>query len=373
MKATFNFNFYCRKSKVRRDGQAAIELSVIINGQRTYISLPKRMNPEDFEKDLTSRRNNETKRFIANYTAKVNTTVSDMLENGIALTADNLKDCLLFGVVKSFKLSNLIEEFFSILRGRMLCAQTYRRYEISFGLFVKTVGDKDVTDVKNSDILKYLNVVERSVQDSTGYGYFARVKSLFTFALNNGYVKNNPCAGIKVKKNEKEIVTITEDEYVAIRDHCFNDRVSRVRDLFVLACCSGMAFSDLLSCKKEEFRNEGGRWYISGERIKTKSEFTSVILDDGVKILESIDFDVSRLKISNCKFNSYLKEIGDIVGVECVLTAHKARHYYITHLMRCGVPLESVMRAVGHKTSQMTRRYTHLLERDIVKSVNKFI
>ena len=39
----YNFSFICRASKIDKKGFAPIELSIIINGTRTYVILPTRL------------------------------------------------------------------------------------------------------------------------------------------------------------------------------------------------------------------------------------------------------------------------------------------------------------------------------------------
>ena len=60
----YNFSFICRASKIDKKGFAPIELSIIINGTRTYVILPMKYGPTLF--------NNNTPTIIAlNKKAKV--------------------------------------------------------------------------------------------------------------------------------------------------------------------------------------------------------------------------------------------------------------------------------------------------------------
>ena len=63
---TFSISFYCRKSKADKKGLAPIELSIVINGERTYIRLPRKERPEDFAKAMDGKRDNEMKVYCEN-------------------------------------------------------------------------------------------------------------------------------------------------------------------------------------------------------------------------------------------------------------------------------------------------------------------
>ena len=52
------FNFYCRESKMDKKGYSPIEISIIIDGSRTFIALPRKERPVDFKKAMESKRGN---------------------------------------------------------------------------------------------------------------------------------------------------------------------------------------------------------------------------------------------------------------------------------------------------------------------------
>ena len=50
MRATFCISFYCRKSKMNKNGLSPLELSIVINQERILLNLPSRLNPKHFNK-----------------------------------------------------------------------------------------------------------------------------------------------------------------------------------------------------------------------------------------------------------------------------------------------------------------------------------
>ena len=62
---TFAVKFYCRNSKANKQGQASLELSIIVNGVRVFITLPRKMTPKEFEKQTRARSSNETKQLLS--------------------------------------------------------------------------------------------------------------------------------------------------------------------------------------------------------------------------------------------------------------------------------------------------------------------
>ena len=46
-------------------GLASIEMSIVINGERSYVALPRKENPVEFNKLVTAKRQNELKGYLA--------------------------------------------------------------------------------------------------------------------------------------------------------------------------------------------------------------------------------------------------------------------------------------------------------------------
>ena len=77
-------------------------------------------------------------------------------------------------------------------------------------------------------------------------------------------------------------------------------------------------------------------------------------------------------RVSNQKFNSYLKEIAEIVGVEKNLTHHTARKTFAsTVLLFNDVPMEIVSELLGHSNLLITQEsYGKVVQKKISQVMN---
>lgn len=73
----YNFSFICRASKIDKKGFAPIELSIIINGTRTYVILPMKYEPTLFNKMMTSKKNNEVLEYTSSVRTKLNKCIAE--------------------------------------------------------------------------------------------------------------------------------------------------------------------------------------------------------------------------------------------------------------------------------------------------------
>ena len=77
--------------------------------------------------------------------------------------------------------------------------------------------------------------------------------------------------------------------------------------------------------------------------------------------------------ISNQKFNSYLKEIALVVGINKRVTHHTARKSFAsTMLLYNDVPMEIVSELLGHSSIEITQsHYAKVVQQSISKEMKK--
>lgn len=377
IRQTFNVSFVCRKSKADRMGKSPIELVININGERVYYQLAYKIESVSYAKAMSGKRMNEVKRYTNKVYNDVMSMAADMQLNGVAVTAQGLKDCYRSGMIKAaYTINDLFNEYLGILAKRTgvdleLCV--YRKYELCVELFRGIVDcSKALVECCNGDILLYEAELKKKYKKSTIAGYMSKMKSFFVYAIRNGKISLNPFGGIKISKKCEEVVIITDEEYERIKGKGISiERLAKVRDAFIFGCGSGLSYADMCQLCADDFKVVDGKYVINKCRMKTGVEFFSVLTDDAVAIAKKYEFNLRGLMLSNQKINSYLKEIADICSVVSVVSLHWhiSRHYYISGLVKRGINMEIVKRCAGHTNTQMTSRYTHIGCSDIVKQV----
>ena len=90
-RTTLNVSFYCRPSRMDKEGPAPIELVVIVNGARTCLTLPRKERPDKFKAAVYSRRRTDIQDYLEAVRTRLGIITTEMMEEGIMLTADSLK------------------------------------------------------------------------------------------------------------------------------------------------------------------------------------------------------------------------------------------------------------------------------------------
>ena len=110
-----------------------------------------------------------------------------------------------------------------------------------------------------------------------------------------------------------------------------------------------------LTTKNIEIGFDGKEW-IQMVRKKTNRKISVPVLPKAKEILEKYNNELPR--ISNQKFNSYLKEISALLSIDKKLTHHIARKKFATTvLLFNNVPMEIVSELLGHSNMNITQSH----------------
>lgn len=382
----YNFNFICRVSKKDRNGLAPIELSIIINKQRSYIALPMKVVPEKFSTMLASKRNNEVLEYVSAIRTKLNKCINEMLVSDTPITTANLRDYFMTGGSKSYTLSTLAKEFLQYYekksKANAVTSNVVRKYELALDKFMAFMKkDVEIATIKPLDLENFKTDLQlqtkddktelRKFEDTTIAHILIKLKTVFTYAVNNGHLKINPFNQVSIDKNTKDVEKLSNEEIEVIKRKTFVGRLSNVRDCFLFQCCTGVSYCDMANLVQSDiqFDESNNMYYVNKPRQKTSVMFFTVLNDEAMAILKKHNYCLPVL--SNQKYNSYLKEIGDICNITKNLHSHLARHTCATRLLNDGMPLEIVAKVLGHTNTRQTQHYAKLLDRTVLNAFRK--
>lgn len=350
-KTTFSISYYCRTCKVNKQGLAPLEICININGERTFVNCPVKFFPKDFNK---KRQSNEIQTIVNQYRNKVNEIIGDMMHHQQPITASSLKQWIKTGGVKVYTLDMLCTDFLNDLN---CSSMLKRKYELAFNYFKSVFGtDTQLENITIGKCNKLYSDLKEKFLLSTSAGYMAKCKTLFQYAVDNGKMKTNPAVTVKINKGTPTISYLTTGDLNKIKSLDLSDyeRLDKVRDLMLFQCSTGMAYADLVNFNYNMINNVNGVYTYTNNRQKTKVEFTTVILQDGIDILNKYHGYLPL--ISNQRYNSYLKELQKLSGVSTVITTHLCRKTYAHYMLNNGVRIETVARLLGHSNTNITQK-----------------
>lgn len=204
-----------------------------------------------------------------------------------------------------------------------------------------------------------------------------RLRTPLKQAISEGYLERDPFILHKTKTVRKSIIFLNTKELKTFETtHYSQKRLSFIQDLFIFCCYTGLAFNEMSSLEKKHIQKgfDGINW-IQMKREKTQRQISVPLLPKAQEIIDKYDSEDKYLfpKISNQKFNSYLKEIAEITGIEKRLTHHIARKTFAsTVLLYNDVPMEIVSELLGHSNMKITQEsYGKVVQKKVSEEMKK--
>ncbi|MDN4028687.1 site-specific integrase [Chryseobacterium gambrini] len=191
-----------------------------------------------------------------------------------------------------------------------------------------------------------------------------RFRRMIRVAISEGIIDKDPFILYKVKLIKKEVVYLTTEELESLEKHQFSQfRLQQVADMFIFCCYTGLAYNEMSNLEtKHIVKGFDGNYWIKMIREKTQKEISIPLLPKSANIIEKYQKigNINKILpgISNQKFNSYLKEIAEIIGIQKNLTHHIARKTFATTVLLFNdVPIEIVSELLGHSKITITQEH----------------
>ncbi len=196
-------------------------------------------------------------------------------------------------------------------------------------------------------------------------------------AISEDYLAKDPFMLYKPKRVKKEVVFLSPEQLKKLEETDFKiKRIQYIKDLFIFCCYTGLGFKEMSELKKKGVKKEfDGELWLNIHRNKTGKMYKVPLLPKAKEIMDMYqnDGDFVFEGVSNTKFNAYLKEIVDVVGIEFNLTHHIARKTFAsTVLLYNDVPMEIVSKLLGHSSVKITQdSYGKIVEKKISEEILK--
>lgn len=394
--------FYLRRYKLTSQKKCPIFLRITFNGVRAEMALKRNVAPESWDSKRQAVKGkspeaNSINEQIRVFEMRIYDIYNKLVGNGEVFNANKLKDLFLgqnrnqitIGYAFQFHNKRLEAQI-----GKQFAKGTYDRYVICFKLLQEFMGHRygkkdfylneiDLAFINEFDF--YLRT-KRNCCNNTTVKYLKNLKKIINFSKSMGWIINDPFVYYKAKLEEVDKEILTQEELNKLISKTFAiARMQQVKDVFLFCCLTGLSYSDVkkLNDKNIFIGMDGNKW-IQISRTKTNVLTKVPLVPIAIEILDKYKNCEQCLKdnkllpvLSNQKYNSYLKEMADCLGIEKNLTSHTARHTFATTVtLNNRIPLETVSKMLGHKSLKTTQIYSKVTEvklsDDMASLMNKY-
>lgn len=370
--------FLISKNKSNKQGKCPLRCRLTYDGKRKIFSTGLFINPEHWDSTKQNahppnEENNYINSQLSLITNKVNQAflflevqkgdfdVEDIYNQyaGVATKKEH-------SILEMFNLHIAKQEkLIGISTTKVSVAKFYqtKKHVSTFIQFRYKKKDFLLKDMKMSfinDFEHYLRAEKRFLQN-TIYKTIQRFRQVIKIAVGLDYLDKDPFLLHKNTKPKKKIVFLSPEELEKLENYHFTQsRLQMVKDLFIFCCYTGLAYQEMDNLKKDDIYTSFNKHkWIRVNRQKTGKEYSVPLLSKAEAIINKYQNNDQLLpKISNQRFNSYLKEIADIVDINKKLTHHIARKTFATTvLLYNDVPMEIVSESLGHSNISITQEH----------------
>ena len=246
-------------------------MRITVNGLRAELSMHRSVNPDKWNRDKGRVNGNsvwadELNNYLKGNELKVYQVKKDLEERDLLVTANAVKNVLQgnskdkTGILEIFAdHNNKCRE----LIGKDFAFATVIRYETTMshlGEFIQSKYQQQDVSLRsvNHEFIKgfehYLKT-KRECSHNTTVKYIRNFQKIIGIALKNDWIRTDPFSNISYRLAKVDRPVLNQLELKILIDKKIdNERITRVKDIFVFCCFTGLAFTDVKKLTQDHLK-----------------------------------------------------------------------------------------------------------------------
>lgn len=229
---------------------------------------------------------------------------------------------------------------------------------------------------------------ESRKKSTQGY-YIIAIRNFFKYLIRRDIDIISPDKIDLPRTGDREVNIISEEELLRLLDAPDLSNLKGVRDKAILELLfsTGLRVSELCSLNKNSINFETNEFSVKGKGRKIRVVFLSKrakkYLLDWLKARKDIVEEPLFISLSAIKNKEHtrltprsieriIKHYSIKAGITKRVVPHTLRHCFATDLLQNGADLRSVQSMLGHSSISTTQIYTHLTNKELKETYNKF-
>lgn len=225
----------------------------------------------------------------------------------------------------------------------------------------KRFGSLYLHEITSLAIEKLKSERIKEVSPATVNRTLAVLKSMFNRAIAWGKAKNNPCRLVKMfKENNQRLRFLEKEEINKLLDNC----CGHLKPIVIVALNTGMRKSEILGLKWHDvdFKRNIIHLYDTKNGEKREVPMNEIVKRTLIGVPKNPDSPYIYCDNNAHNYGDIKKSFLTAVKKSGIINFHfhDLRHTFASHLVMAGVDLNTVRELLGHKSLEMTLRYSHL-------------
>ena len=295
----------------------------------------------------------------------------------------------------------VLENFLEMLAAERSVAQnTLNAYRNDIEKLLQHVStlNLELKEVNFQNLEDYLAKLKerQKVSTKTIARKISAIRQFFLFLVSEGMVPNNIAIDLVMPKKSNDLPkALSQNEMNILLKYTYNIETPegiRATAILELLYATGMRISELLNLKLQALRNNSDslpnymiiRGKGNKERIVLLNDYAKQAIVNYLQIRKffvktgnktdwlfpSSDKSGKAIHLTRQRFGQILKALAIKAGLDpLVISPHKIRHSFATHMLQNGANLRVVQELLGHSDISSTQIYTKISNNQATKLV----
>lgn len=228
-------------------------------------------------------------------------------------------------------------------------------------LLKKHFGGRYLSEITPLLVDKFKMERARKVSPATVNRNLACLKCIFNKAIQWGKAENNPVRQVKLfKEDNKRIRYLEKEEIIKLLAKCHG----HLKAIVIIALNTGMRKGEILGLKWHDcdFRHNIIYLYNTKNGEKREVPMNEQVRTTLIKVRKHLESPYIFCNKAGKPYGDIKKSFLTALDKAGIIDFHfhDLRHTFASHLVMSGVDLNTVRELMGHKSLEMTLRYSHL-------------
>ncbi|WP_018615680.1 site-specific integrase [Segetibacter koreensis] len=278
---------------------------------------------------------------------------------------------------------------YSCMKEQLKAYEEYRKKKITFGSFDFEFYEGFVDFLTFDYVKRRRKTIIRGLKLNTIGKTIKQLRIFIKDRVRRKIIAPIDLHDFRIPEEESDAIYLTYEEIEKMHTANLSSYpyLTEYRDLFVLACLTGLRFSDFSILEPEDLRND-----MLYKKQEKSDHWVVIPLRKEAKVIFSEQFKEKIPQLTNPEFNRHIKTIGKLAGlcktikfsykrgnknIEIIkpkydwITSHTARRSFCTNEFLAGTPIKLIMNISGHKNEKDFYKYIRVTPEEAAQKIKE--
>ena len=290
---------------------------------------------------------------------------------------------------KERKVSKSTLTVYGNVKSHLLAFEAFRNQEITFDSFDFNFYEDFVDYLSFEHVHMRRKTLLTGLKLNTIGKTIKHLRGFIKDRVKRKIIKPIDLSDFRIPEEESDAIYLTYEEIAKIYQTDLSEQphLEEYRDLFVLACLTGLRFSDFSTLRPEDLQRD-----MLYKKQEKSDHWVIIPLRYEAKLIFTRQFQERIPDLSNPEFNRHIKTIGKLAGITQIvkfsykkgnqtitvtkskyewITSHTARRSFCTNEFLAGTPVELIMKISGHKRTKDFYKYIRITPEEAAKKIKE--